>query len=65
MKTIIYVHPWEGSLNHAILDKTKEILTNRGEKFQVIDLHEDDGPSLKSPWDCNENCEKIKTEKNW
>lgn len=42
MKTIIYVHPWEGSLNHAILDKTKEILTNRGEKFQVIDLHEDE-----------------------
>lgn len=41
MKTIIYVHPWEGSLNHAILNKTKEILSKKNEKFQVIDLYEE------------------------
>lgn len=40
MKTIIYVHPWDGSFNHAILEETKKILTNRNEAFQVIDLYE-------------------------
>lgn len=41
MKTIIYVHPWEGSFNHAILEETITILGKRNEEFQVIDLHED------------------------
>ncbi len=41
MKTIIYIHPWEGSLNHAVLDKTKEILSKKKETYQVIDLYQE------------------------
>ena len=41
MKTIIYVHPWEGSFNHSILERIKEILTKKKQAFQVINLHEE------------------------
>lgn len=41
MKTIIYVHPWEGSYNHAILKNIIEDLKSKNKKFQVIDLYED------------------------
>ncbi|MGY3778511.1 NAD(P)H-dependent oxidoreductase [Isobaculum melis] len=40
--TIIYAHPWEGSYNHAILDKIKIDLTKQGKDYTVIDLYEDE-----------------------
>ena len=41
MKTIIYVHPWEGSFNASILQKVREIFETRHETYQVIDLYHD------------------------
>ncbi|MCE4052088.1 NAD(P)H-dependent oxidoreductase [Bacillus sp. Au-Bac7] len=42
MKTIVYVHPWEGSFNHAILTSITNDLEDKREKFQVIDLYKDE-----------------------
>lgn len=41
MKTIIYVHPWEGSFNHAILESVKKKFGQKHEDYQVIDLYKD------------------------
>jgi len=42
MKTIVYVHPWEGSYNHAILTSITKDLEAKEEIFQVIDLYKDE-----------------------
>lgn len=39
--TIIYTHPWDGSFNHAILERTMSVLQEAGEEVQVIDLYKD------------------------
>lgn len=41
MKTIIYVHPWEGSFNHAILENVKKKFDQKHEDYQIIDLYKD------------------------
>lgn len=41
MITIIYAHPWDGSFNHAVLEKTKETLKQNNKEYTVIDLHKD------------------------
>ncbi|AQP54654.1 hypothetical protein CBF34_03755 [Vagococcus penaei] len=41
MKTIIYAHPWEGSYNHAILERVTDVLTRNNLTYQVIDLYAD------------------------
>lgn len=38
---IIYCHPYEGSFNHAVLEKVKENLKNQCQAFIVIDLYQD------------------------
>lgn len=38
---IIYAHPWDGSFNHHILEKTKELLNKQGKSVKVIDLNKD------------------------
>ncbi len=38
--TIIYSHPWEGSYNHAILERVKKALTGKHD-VDVIDLNKD------------------------
>lgn len=39
--TIIYAHPWEGSYNHAILDRLIHRLQQEKICYQVIDLNKD------------------------
>ncbi|WP_125583894.1 NAD(P)H-dependent oxidoreductase [Levilactobacillus cerevisiae] len=41
MKTIIYAHPYEGSLNHAILTRLTDYFTQTDQAYQVIDLYQD------------------------
>lgn len=38
---VIYVHPYDKSFNHAILETLKEALASRGEEYDVIDLYAD------------------------
>ncbi|SFL86363.1 Putative NADPH-quinone reductase (modulator of drug activity B) [Gracilibacillus orientalis] len=42
MKTIVYNHPWNGSYNHAILTKVVETFKERNQKYQIIDLYQDE-----------------------
>ncbi|KIL53462.1 NAD(P)H dehydrogenase [Jeotgalibacillus alimentarius] len=45
--TVIYAHPWDGSYNRAILDKTIEKLKMRNKLYQIIDLNKDNfNPAL-------------------
>jgi NADPH-q uinone reductase len=39
--TIIYAHPYEQSFNHAILQRVRELLENKGEAYKLIDLYAD------------------------
>lgn len=41
MKTIVYAHPYEGSLNHAILERMTAYFTKTKQAYQVIDLYRD------------------------
>lgn len=41
MITIIYTHPDPSSFNHAILSAITDMLTGRGDDYQVIDLYAD------------------------
>ena len=41
MVAIIYVHPWDGSFNKAILDTLTAKLDEKGKEYQVIDLNKD------------------------
>jgi NAD(P)H dehydrogenase (quinone) len=42
MKTlIIYTHPWDGSFNHSVLMHTLNILEEKGNSVDVIDLYAD------------------------
>ncbi len=41
MTTIIFVHPWHGSFNKAILDKVVAYLDKQKQSYQVIDLNKD------------------------
>lgn len=41
MKTIVYVHPWDGSYNHAILSKVVDTFKERNQQFQLIDMYQD------------------------
>ncbi|NLR10346.1 MULTISPECIES: NAD(P)H-dependent oxidoreductase [Lactobacillaceae] len=41
MKTIVYAHPYEGSLNHAILARMTAYFTKMHQDYQVIDLYRD------------------------
>ena len=38
---VVYCHPWEGSLNHAVLEALCRRLAREGESFEVIDLYAD------------------------
>ena len=42
MKTIIYAHPYEGSLNHGILTRLTDYFEQNKQVYQVIDLYQDD-----------------------
>ncbi len=39
--TIIFTHPWHGSFNKAILDKTIAQLQAKNQEFNLIDLNKD------------------------
>jgi len=39
--TIVFAHPWKGSLNRAILEKVMEHLRQAGDRITLIDLYED------------------------
>ena len=39
--TIIYAHPYEKSLNHAILERVQALLDAKGQEYRLIDLHAD------------------------
>ena len=39
--TIIYAHPYEQSFNYGILQRVQQLLDEKGEKYQLIDLYED------------------------
>ena len=39
--TIIYAHPYDESFNHGILQRVRQILDGKGEKYQLIDLYAD------------------------
>ena len=41
MKTIIYSHPYTGSLNHAIFEGLINKFKANGDQYQVIDLYAD------------------------
>lgn len=41
MKTIIYVHPYPKSFNHAILTRLAEYFDTENQAYQVIDLYKD------------------------
>ncbi len=38
---IIYAHPWEGSFNHHILERTTNLLKESGKTVDIIDLNQD------------------------
>ncbi|RLP10685.1 NAD(P)H-dependent oxidoreductase [Propionibacterium australiense] len=38
---IVYCHPWEGSLNHAILEQVMANLDEHGVEYDLMDLHAD------------------------
>ncbi|MCP9328699.1 NAD(P)H-dependent oxidoreductase [Liquorilactobacillus satsumensis] len=38
---IIYSHPWSGSFNHFVLEKTVRQLKDAGDEVDIIDLHKD------------------------
>jgi len=42
MKTIIYAHPYEGSLNHGILTRLTDYFTQTNQAYHAIDLYQDD-----------------------
>jgi len=39
--TVVFAHPWEGSLNKAILNKVLDKLNDDGDTVTLIDLHKD------------------------
>lgn len=39
--TIVYAHPWNESLNKAVLDKVIDKLNNNGDEITLIDLYKD------------------------
>ena len=39
--TIIYAHPYDQSFNHGILRRVQQLLDEKGEKYQLIDLYAD------------------------
>lgn len=39
--TIIVAHPWEGSFNHAILERVQASLEKRGKSYRVLNLVQD------------------------
>ena len=39
--TIIYAHPYDESFNHGILQRVRQLLDGKGEKYQLIDLYAD------------------------
>lgn len=42
MKTlVIYAHPWEGSFNSFVKEKTVELLTKQGKEVDLMDLNKD------------------------
>lgn len=41
MKTIIYAHPYDGSLNHSILEGIIEKFTDNSVEYQIINLYAD------------------------
>ncbi|WP_137626118.1 NAD(P)H-dependent oxidoreductase [Lactiplantibacillus pingfangensis] len=41
MKTIVYAHPYEGSLNHGILERLTTYFAQNNQPYQVIDLYQD------------------------
>jgi len=41
MKTIVYAHPYEGSLNHAILTRLTAYFDSTDQPYHVIDLYQD------------------------
>ncbi|PWG00412.1 NAD(P)H-dependent oxidoreductase [Levilactobacillus bambusae] len=41
MKTLIYAHPYDGSLNHAILNRLRDQFDSQNEAYQIIDLYAD------------------------
>lgn len=41
MKTIIYVHPYPGSFNHAILTRLTNYFDAENQPYQLIDLYQD------------------------
>lgn len=48
-KTILYVHPWDGSYNHALVKTLTNMLDDRQEEYYLIDLYKDEfNPVLKS-----------------
>jgi len=42
MKTIVFAHPYEGSYNHAILDRLTTDFDQQSSSYQIIDLYADD-----------------------
>lgn len=49
MKTIVYAHPYAGSLNHGILTQLTDYFTQTQQAFQVIDLYRDGFDPRYSP----------------
>ncbi|MDE6383233.1 MAG: NAD(P)H-dependent oxidoreductase [Paramuribaculum sp.] len=39
MITVIYCHPYPGSFNHSILQSVTDLLSARGDEYDVIDLY--------------------------
>ena len=39
--TIIYAHPYDQSFNYGILRRVQQLLDEKGEKYQLIDLYAD------------------------
>lgn len=48
---IIYAHPWDGSFNHHVLEKTVRMLEEKGDKVDVIDLNKDQFNPVMTPAD--------------
>ncbi|MFA7449893.1 MAG: NAD(P)H-dependent oxidoreductase [Bacilli bacterium] len=38
---IVYVHPWDGSFNHALNETVQTALKAKGKKVKVLDLYKD------------------------
>ncbi|MDY0214057.1 MAG: NAD(P)H-dependent oxidoreductase [Bacilli bacterium] len=38
---IVYVHPWDGSFNHALKETVQTALKAKGKKVKVLDLYKD------------------------